>query len=162
MLRIFCRVGLVTLLSGLAFGQSTDKPPAFDAADVHVSAKSPNANQSGGFLRGGRYEIRKGTMVDLVRLAYGMDADKVLGGPAWLETDRFDIIAKAPPSTPPDTVKLMLQALLADRFKLVVHKDTKPLPGYALTVGKGKPKIKEADGSGRLMSVVGIRSERFS
>jgi len=148
MLRIFCRVGLVTLLSGLAFGQSTDKPPAFDAADVHVSAKSPNANQSGGFLRGGRYEIRKGTMVDLVRLAYGMDADKVLGGPAWLETDRFDIIAKAPLSTPPDTVKLMLQALLADRFKLVVHKDTKPLPGYALTVGKGKPKIKEADGSG--------------
>jgi uncharacterized protein (TIGR03435 family) len=161
MMRIFARMGLVALLSiawiaaiAAAFGQSadptpkTDAAPKFDVADVHVSAKSPNANQSGGFLRAGRYEIRKGTMVDLVRIAYGVDADKVLGGPAWLETDRFDIIAKAPQSTPPDTVKLMLQNLLADRFKLVVHKDTKPLAGYALTVGKGKPKMKEAEGSG--------------
>jgi uncharacterized protein (TIGR03435 family) len=157
MMRISARIGFVALLSiawiaaiAVAFGQSTDTAPKadiqpkFDVADVHVSAKSPNANQSGGFLRGGRYEIRKGTMVDLVRLAYGVDGDKVLGGPAWLDTDRFDIIAKAPQSTPPDTVKLMLQNLLADRFKLVVHKDTKPLAGYALTVGKGKPKMKEA------------------
>ena len=148
MLRVFTRISFVSLLSGLAFGQATDKPPVFDVADVHVSAKSPNANMSGGFLRAGRYEIRKGTMVDLVRLAYGVDPDKVLGGPAWLETDRFDVIAKAPQSTPPDTVKLMLQNLLADRFKLVVHKDTKPLAGYALTLGKGKPKMKEAEGSG--------------
>jgi uncharacterized protein (TIGR03435 family) len=161
MMRIFARMSLVVLLSiawiaaiAAAFGQSsdptpkTDAAPKFDVADVHVSAKSPNANQSGGFLRAGRYEIRKGTMVDLVRIAYGVDADKVLGGPAWLETDRFDIIAKAPQSTPPDTVKLMLQGLLADRFKLVVHKDTKPLAGYALTVGKGKPKVKESETSG--------------
>ena len=77
-----------------------------------------------------------------------MDPDKVLGGPSWLETDRFDIIAKAPNATSPDTQKLMLQALLADRFKLVVHKDTKSLPGYALTVGKGKPKLKESEGAG--------------
>jgi len=160
-MRIFARISFVALLSiaaiaaiAVAVGQSADtatKADAtakFDVADVHVSAKSPNANQSGGFLRGGRYEIRKGTMVDLVRLAYGVDADKVLGGPAWLETDRFDIIAKAPQSTSPDTVKLMLQNLLADRFKLVVHKDTKPLAGYALTVGKGKPKMKEAEGPG--------------
>ena len=41
----------------------------------------------------------------------------------------------------------MLQALLADRFKLVVHTDTKPLPAFVLSVGKGKPKLKEADGS---------------
>jgi uncharacterized protein (TIGR03435 family) len=147
MMRVFA-IGVGVLLSGLISGQPTDKPPVFDVADVHVSAKSPNANMNGGFLRAGRYEIRKGTMVDLVRVAYGVDGDKVLGGPAWLETDRFDVIAKAPQSTPPDTVKLMLQALLADRFKLVIHKDTKPLPGYALTVGKGKPKMKESEGTG--------------
>jgi uncharacterized protein (TIGR03435 family) len=150
MMRIIARISLVALLSAAAFGQSpaTPPPPAFDIADVHVSVKSPNANMSGGFLRGGRYEIRKATMVDLVRMAYSVEPDKVLGGPSWLETDRFDVIAKAPQATPPDSVKLMLQNLLADRFKLVVHKDTKPLSGYALTVGKGKPKMKEAEGSG--------------
>ena len=147
-MRAIVCISFAGLLSGAVFAQSAEAPPAFDLADVHVSAKSPNANVSGGFLRGGRYEIRKATMVDLVRMAYGVDPDKVLGGPSWLETDRFDILAKAPPGTSPDTVKLMLQAALADRFKLVVHKDTKPLSGYALTVGKGKPKMKEAEGSG--------------
>ncbi len=157
-MRVFARISLVALLSIAlsdgAFGQSADTPPKadappkFDVADVHVSAKSPNANQSGGFLRAGRYEIRKGTMVDLVRLAYGVDGDKVLSGPAWLDTDRFDIIAKAPQSTPPDTLKLMLQALLADRFKLVVHPDTKPMSVFVLSLGKGKPKIKESEGQG--------------
>jgi uncharacterized protein (TIGR03435 family) len=102
----------------------------------------------GGVLRAGRYEIRYATMLDLIKTAYGVDADTVFGGPSWLETDRFDVIAKAPANTAPETVKLMLQALLADRFKLVVHKDTKPIQGFVLTVGKGKPKLKPADGSG--------------
>jgi uncharacterized protein (TIGR03435 family) len=77
-----------------------------------------------------------------------VDGDKVLGGPNWLETDRFGIVAKAPAATPPETVKLMLQSLLADRFKLVVHKDTKSQPAFVLSLGKGKPKIKESAGSG--------------
>jgi uncharacterized protein (TIGR03435 family) len=154
MMRTIACISLVALLSGLVLGQSADAPPKadtspkFDVADVHVSARSPNARMGGGFLRAGRYEIRKGTMVDLIQLAYGVDFDKVLGGPAWLETDRFDIIAKAPPSTPPETVKLMLQALLADRFKLVVHNDSKPMSVFVLSMGKGKPKMKESEGSG--------------
>ena len=142
MMRTFVFIGSVALLA-----QSADTP-RFEVADVHVSAHTPNPNARGGVLRGGRYELRTANMVDLIGVAYGVDADKVLGGPSWLESDRFDVIAKAPASTPPETVKLMLQSLLADRFKLVVHKETKPLPSYALTVGKGKPKLKEADGSG--------------
>src|SRR5271156_1677099 len=102
----------------------------------------------GGVFRAGRYEIRYATMLDLVKTAYGVDADTVVGGPAWLEYDRFDVVAKAPPATSPETIKLMLQALLADRFKLVIHKDTRPIQGFVLSVGKGKPKLKEADGSG--------------
>jgi uncharacterized protein (TIGR03435 family) len=50
----------------------------------------------GGFLRGDRYILRQATMVDLIAAAYGMDASNVQGGPIWLETDRFDITAKAP------------------------------------------------------------------
>ena len=103
---------------------------------------------TGGVLRGGRYELRNATMVDLIRIAYGVEAEKVLGGPNWLEFDRFDVSAKAPTATPPETLQLMLQALLADRFKLAVHKDSKPLSVFVLSMGKGKHKLKEADGVG--------------
>jgi len=149
MMRVLASISFAALLSGAALGQSTTAaPPAFDVADVHVSPHTTNPNMSGGFLRAGRYEIHRATMVDLVRTAYGVDFDKVLGGPTWLETDRFDVIAKAPASTPPDTVKLMLQNLLADRFKLVVHKDSKPMPVFVLSLGKGKHKLKESEGPG--------------
>src|SRR5580700_8510362 len=114
-------IGLISLVSGTAWGQGTaTAPAAFDIADVHVSPKTLNPRMSGGALRGTRFEMKQATMVDLVRTAYGLDADKVLGGPSWVELDRFDVLAKAPANTPPETAKLMLQTLLADRFKLVV------------------------------------------
>jgi uncharacterized protein (TIGR03435 family) len=147
-MRAFVSIGLLALLSGAAFGQSADTPPNFEIADVHVRPHSSNPFMTGGILRGSRYEVRKATMVDLVSLAYGVDGDKVLSGPSWLETDRFDVIAKAPPSTSPEAAKLMLQTLLADRFKLVIHMDSKPLPAFALTVGKRKLALKPADSSG--------------
>jgi uncharacterized protein (TIGR03435 family) len=148
MMRALEAISFVALLSVAAFGQAPNSPPAFDVADVHVSAKSANPFVTGGVLRRGRYELHKASMLDLITRAYDLDPDKVLGGPSWLETDRFDVIATAPAATPPETVRLMLQALLADRFKLVLHKDTKSLPSFALTLGKsGKPKMKESDGS---------------
>jgi uncharacterized protein (TIGR03435 family) len=123
---------------------------AFEAADVHRSASAPNPYtwMSGGVLRGARYDLRKATMLDLIRTAYGVEPETVLGGPAWLEFDRFDIAAKAPPSTRSETIRQMLQTLLADRFKLVLHKDTRPLPVFALAMGKGKPKLRETEGEG--------------
>ena len=140
---------LAALLAAAAFGQAPAAPPAFDIADVHPSAKATLNYMRGGVLRGGRYEIRTASMVDLIRVAYSVDDnDKIVGGPSWLDTDRFDVIAKAPQSTSQDNVKLMLQALLADRFKLVVHPDKKPMQVYVLSAGKGKPKMKEAEGSG--------------
>ena len=146
MKRIVLRTILASCAVWLAFSQSAEAPPKFEAADVHVSAKIQNPFVRTGPVRGGRYEIKYATMVDLVHLAYGVDADKILGGPSWLEMDRFDAIAKVPPETTPDAQKLMLQSLLADRFKLVVHKETKPLPTYALVAGK-KPQLKEAEGT---------------
>jgi len=90
--------------------------------------------------------------MDLIKLAYGFEPHTVLGGPDWLEFDRFDVAAKAPPATSPREVSIMLQSLLADRFKLKFHKDVRPMPVFALkvgalTVGKG-PKMNKADGSG--------------
>ena len=142
----------IALLASAAFGQSTDTLSTFDSADVHVSAPATNPTMRGGILRGGRYEARTATMVDLIGLAYNMESDKILGGPSWLDWDRFDVLAKARQATTQENLNLMLQNLLADRFKLVVHKDTKPMPAFALTAGKAKPKIKEvtkdAGGSG--------------
>lgn len=148
MMRACAHISFVALLSGAAFGQSTPTKPAFQIADVHVSGYARNPIMQGGVLRAGRYELRQATMLDLIKTAYGVDLNTVVGGPSWLESDRFDVTAKAPPATSAETVNLMLQELLTDRFKLVVHKDMKPMPRFVLTVGKGKPKLKEADGSG--------------
>jgi uncharacterized protein (TIGR03435 family) len=150
MSRLLYGIGVAALLSSVTFGQSA--APTFDVADVHIRAHSNNPApfMTGGVLRGGRYDLRNATLLDMIRMAYTpIDGDNILGGPNWLERDRFDIVAKAPQSTSPENVRLMLQNLLADRFKLVVHKDTKPVPAFALTVAKGgKPKLKEASGEG--------------
>jgi uncharacterized protein (TIGR03435 family) len=141
--RAITRTILMNCVGWLAAGQSA---PKFEIADVHVSAKIVDWFMRTGPARGGRYEVKNASMVDLIRVAYSIDADKVLGGPNWLEMDRFDVIAKVPADSTPETQKLMLQSLLEDRFKLKLHKATKPLPTYALTVGK-KPQLKEADGT---------------
>jgi uncharacterized protein (TIGR03435 family) len=119
----------------------------FGPADVHPSSHTASPYIRGPFIRAGRYEIRTATMVDLVHIAYGVDADKVLGGPAWLENDRFDVAARLPADPTAENLKLALQALLADRFRLVVHNDSKSLEAYVLSAGK-KPQIKESDGTG--------------
>jgi uncharacterized protein (TIGR03435 family) len=141
---------IAALIAGVAFGQ-IESTLKFEAADIHTSpAVAPNNNGNqfmrGGFYRGGRYEVRTATMVDLVRTAYNVDADKVTGGPAWMDKDQFDVIAKAPADSTPEKLRAMLRNLLAERFSLVVHDDTKPLAVYALTTGK-KVLMKQADGS---------------
>jgi len=131
-----------------AFGQSTEPKPAFEVAEVHVSPRTTNPLFRTS-LHGERYEVRNATMLDLIRTAYSFDADKVSGGPSWLEYNRFDVTALVPANTPQDQIKLMLQLLLDQRFKLVVHKDTGPVAAFVLSMGKGKPKLKEADASGK-------------
>src|SRR5580704_7270173 len=149
MIRAIAAISFLAFLSGSAFGQSAETTPKFDIADVHVSPKSTVTYMSGGVLRGGRYEIRRATMLDLIRTAYGVDDDsKIQGGPSWLELDRFDVIAKAPPLTTQEAAKSMLQALLVDRFQLKIHMDNRPMAALVLSLGKGKPKLKEAEGQG--------------
>lgn len=129
-------------------GQPAAAPAPFELADIHNSAKTQFPFMQGPVLRGDRYQVKDATMLDLIATAYSMESEKVMGGPAWIENDRFDIAAKAPAGTSQHTLKLMLQALLLDRFKLAVHPDTKPMQVYVLAQGKGKLKIKESDGTG--------------
>lgn len=142
---------IIAMSSGAVFAQSgitAAAPPSFDASEIRASAHVTNPYMRGGVLRGGRYDVHTASMVELIANAYGVDAEKVQGGPAWLELDRFDISAKAPEKTPPATVKLMLQTLLMDRFALKVHKEERPMQAFALTLPKGgKNKMKESSDS---------------
>ena len=137
-------VGWVMVLSGTLGPARAQELPAFEIADVHRSAKLTNPGMRGPILRGTRYEAKDASLVDLIITAWGVQRDRLQGGPAWLDLDRFDIVAKAPAGMPQATANLMLQALLIERFKLKAHNDTRPLPAYSLTAGKGKPKLKEA------------------
>ena len=76
-----------------------------------------------------------------------MPEDDIAGGPTWVDTDLFDVVAKVPNGTTPATANLMLQTLLADRFGLVIRKETHPVPRYVLSVGKDGSKLKTAAGS---------------
>jgi uncharacterized protein (TIGR03435 family) len=138
------RPALLLIVAASCWGQAG---PRFEIADVHASVPNSSTLFRTPQVRGGRFELKGNTMVDLIRNAYDFTADKILGGPSWLEMDRFEVIAKLPAGATPESERLMLQGLLAERFKLALHKDTRPFPVYALTVGK-KPLMKEADGAG--------------
>jgi uncharacterized protein (TIGR03435 family) len=66
-------------------------------------------------------------------------------GPDWLDSDRYDIAAKVPPGATKEQMNLMLQRLLAERFGLVAHRETRSVPAYRLTAAKGGPKMKPAE-----------------
>ncbi len=149
-------IALLCLPAALAFAQQ----PKFDLADVHVS-KTPRwfAQNSGGSIREGRFAYRDATLLNLIEWAYDVKEDDVAGGPSWLDTDIFEVIAKTPEGTTPASAKLMLQALLAERFGLVARNEKRPMPRYVLTVGKGGSKLKpaaKAEDSGCQQQLVGV------
>ncbi len=136
------RAALLAATTGMVclYGQS------FTLADVHTVAAtaSPRTLE---VPQSGRFEMHGATMVDLIHTAWDISADRVIGGPNWLESDRFDVIAQAPPGSTHEQMNLMLRALLADRFNLVVHDDKRDLPAFTMTVAKSGVKMKKSDGS---------------
>ena len=138
---------LMALFSVATFGQSPEAAAKFEVADVHNSPPTNLRVVRGPFFSTSRYELRFATMLDLIRIAYDVDPEKVSGGPSWLEMDRFDVLAKTPVTSTAQSRRRMLQSLLADRFSLAVHNDSRPMAAYALTAGK-HPQLKESDGSG--------------
>jgi uncharacterized protein (TIGR03435 family) len=139
----------IALFSLLAIVPVLAQQPKFDLADVHVSATARGFAQNfGGVLRGGRYVNRDATMLNLIVAAYGVSEDNIAGGPGWISSDLFDVVAKVPDGTTQSTANLMLGTLLADRFGLVIRNETRPIPRYVLSLGKGGSKLKSASGSG--------------
>jgi len=125
--------------------------PVFVAGDIRLSPHAHNAAMRGAYYATGRYELHQATMADLIRSAWGLpDNNRVVSGPAWLDDDRFDVLAKAPESTPREEAQLMLRALLQARVGLSVHEEKRPMAAYVLTVDtRTRPLLKvagEADG----------------
>jgi bla regulator protein BlaR1 len=128
----------------VARSQETAASPAqeFEVASVKRNASGNNFVQLGGDP-GGRFTATNVPLKLLIRQAYQLQDSQIVGGPNWINTDRFDIIAKAPgplalpaPGGSPGPFQLMMRALLADRFKLAVHTESRELPIYALTLAR--------------------------
>jgi len=111
------------------------------------------------FVPGGGLKLSNVDLKQMIGFAYDVQNFQISGGPSWLTSDRFDVQARPPASDGPsdllqmteDQRKLVqqqmrqrLQALLAERFKLAVHKETKELPVYALVLAKNGPKLKQS------------------
>ena len=113
--------------------QPTAQQPRFELADVHVSptafwfAQNTGGQIRPGLISDGLYIYRDATVLSLIESAYGVTEDMVSGGPSWLKSDLFDVVAKVPEGTTPANLKLMLQSLLADRFALEVQTESRNL-----------------------------------
>lgn len=139
---------LIVLSSYAVLGQTAE--PAFEVASIKPAAPAASGsstNTSQGMLR-----MTNVTLKRCIQLAYRIQEYQVSGGPNWLETARFDIVAKTggsdeklPKAARQERMEAMLRTLLADRFQLEIHRETKVLPAYTLTVGKNGHKLKEAE-----------------
>ena len=114
------------------------------------------------FAPGGHFTATNVTLVDVIVQAYQTRRIQMQGGPAWIDSDRFDIVAKADMDQgriEPGQWTLMIKALLEDRFKLAVHKETKETQVYALLVGKNPPKLQPSKEGEQTTSTQGARGQ---
>jgi uncharacterized protein (TIGR03435 family) len=119
--------------------------PTFEVASIKATAPQEMGRmmvRMGGSP--GRIDWVNVSLRDIIRTAYDVK-DYQVSGPDWMNSARFDVDAKYPPDTPTDQRNLMLQALLAERFGLKIHKESKEVQVYNLVAGKNGPKLKKAD-----------------
>jgi uncharacterized protein (TIGR03435 family) len=140
----------VAVLATVAFigaaGQTVNKAPAFEVADIKPSDPARGGPGKERLLPGGRIELPGVTVMNLIMVSYGVQENMISGAPKWAATERFDIVAKAGENTPIPTLALMMQSLLAERFQLAIHREEKVMPAYVLTVGKRALKLREGNG----------------
>src|SRR6266446_4406926 len=144
-------VGLSVLFctSSRVFGQVAEAPPTFEVASI-----KPAPPPTGGMMRvgmsggpgspdPGRATFTNMSLKNILMRAYEVKGYQI-SGPGWLDSERFDIVAKVPQGATKEQFLLMIQNLLAERFKLTLHREKKELPMFALLVGKNGPKLKES------------------
>ena len=137
-------VAIATLIFAAYAAAPADK---FEVAAIHPSDPG-SRGQIMQFLPGGGLSVSGTPIRTLILLAWQLPAERVTGGPKWIDSDLYDIRAKAPAGSASsmDAERPRIQALLADRFQLKVHRETKTSPVYLLTIVKGGVKMEEAKG----------------
>jgi len=132
MRRLFVLAILFTFVSAPAAAQAG----RFEVASVG-SGGMPGVPPLVSVLPGGRVSAPNSTLRELVRSAYGVGDDRILGGPDWIARERFAIEAKAErTNATPSQLQDMLAALLAERFRLKVHREERELPVFVLTLAR--------------------------
>jgi uncharacterized protein (TIGR03435 family) len=133
---------MLPLVLALALGAQAAAPPkTFDA----VSIRKREGGSGGSTVRpAGGFIAPNLPVLNLITLSYDLRHVQLVGGPEWIRTDRYDIMARAEGSPPLTELRPMLQAMLADRFKLVTHRETREVQGYRLVMvqpGRLGPKL---------------------
>jgi uncharacterized protein (TIGR03435 family) len=133
--------GVAIYIAGLsvAFAQLHTAAPAFEVASVRPADPdhSMSISRSGNRLTFSNYSLEM-----LILWAWDIRSERLLGKPKGVDSVRYDIVAIAPEEALlPGRLNLMMQSLLADRFKLVAHRETRDLPYYAMVVDKSGPKV---------------------
>jgi len=132
---------------GVAFAVGQAPPPLpWDAPHLEFEVASVKPNKSGPTMTAMRmvpseFRVTNVPVRVLISLAYRAQRYQMIGGPGWIDSERFDIVAKAPAGSTPDQTPLMLRGLLADRFKLRVHGETREAPIYALVLARSDGRL---------------------
>lgn len=130
-------VGSTAVVGGLVLSLSAQAPApqsttsTFEAASVKPN-KSGDPNSMRNLGAGGRMVFTNNSLQQLITAAYEIQPFQLIGGPSWMATHRFDVVATAGANAAPAQLNLMMRSLLADRFKLAVHLEKRELPIYAL------------------------------
>jgi uncharacterized protein (TIGR03435 family) len=133
-----------------AFGQAADTP-AFEVASVKMNAAGSGEGRGRETVTPSPAGVtmKNVHLKSVVQWAYHLQAIQV-SGPSWLDDNRYDIVAKTAGETPGERQRVMMQTLLAERFKLTFHRETKEMPAYVFTVAKGGHKLKPSEGEGEM------------
>jgi uncharacterized protein (TIGR03435 family) len=147
MMRTLLFAPLAIVLVNQCHCQEPANGPAFEVASItpcKPGTPEPPGERNG-MVRftfpGGRFEARATSVTFLLEWAYDILPSQHSGGPPWMDNDRYDIIAKAPGNATDDEMKWMTRALLAERYNLKFHHDTREAPVLILTAGKTAPKL---------------------
>jgi uncharacterized protein (TIGR03435 family) len=150
---------LLFLATDLVHAQTS--VPTFEVATIKSAASSSDGHTHINYPPGDRFSAINITLLALMQWAYNMPERQILDGPPWLGSTRFDIQAKADPDElkrltseqDRDLKRRMVQALLADRFRLTLHQETRTLPAYDLVVAKGGSKLQPSQSNGKSIGI---------
>lgn len=125
-----------------------DANPVFEVATIKPT--KPGTQGRAFRISGHQFSTINTSVSDLIIEAYGLHARQITGGPSWMESDKYDLLAQPDidGQLNPQQLKIMIQKLLADRFKLTFHRDKKELSVYAIVVGKTGPKLTKSESTG--------------